>query len=279
MKSNLIFAIILLMAALGVWKYQSMRNQQPVQQNEQPAPVAESGDITVTDEGVSLSEEAKKSIISDVTESGLGDNYVEEETVAASADVEDPKDNVERIFVNGPNTLPMEECLEKFKNSAHEIAMYVGGGHIDTKDYSICHDIADNDMTFCGLGDQRCEPSVKQFRFVYQVMSGGQYSTKDCTDAYSIPAALCKGFAGMLKSGEGEIPAQFKPYLLYLSGRTSSCSSLSRDNKYDCVLMADVVAGIRTGVNRFFLYDALSKQDCSRTDTAIVEKYCSNKIK
>lgn len=287
-KNLVIILVVVIMAAVGVWKYQnSSKSNVVVEQKEQELAQLDPMAPVVTDNGVLLPDAAKSSVIKEVTdEEALGkvDGEAAKEEKIVQEDIIESSNNVQVMPVYGPNTLPRAECLEKYKNSAREIAMYVGGKD-DSKDYLICHALAENDISYCSSGSKACEELVSKFSYIYQVMAEGKYDINECAVAYSnvkIPGwsmkRLCNGITSVLK-GEADPPDQFSDEFLFMSGRTSSCAELKKNNKYSCFLLADMVSGIQTGANRFYLYDALSKKDCSKTDNALVERYCSNKIK
>ncbi|MCR4819944.1 MAG: hypothetical protein K5838_02340 [Elusimicrobiales bacterium] len=276
MKKTIIILVVTLMAAVGVWKYQSSNNNKvPVANNniQQPS-TADPLAPVVTDEGVSLPDAAKNSVLKDITDAGLG-NY-------NSEDQEIKEEDQEIITVDAPNTLPREECLKKYKNYVKDIALYVKGNAI--RDYAICHAVAESDIGYCEMGDSYCSIAVPQYTYTYKVLSGKRYSINECVQAYSslnIPGwphdKLCRGITDVLR-GRTQPPSMFASRFLFLSGKTSSCANLKKSDKYDCLLMSDVVSGLRTGVNKFFLYDAFSHSDCKKIDDDLLEKYCTNKI-
>ena len=276
MKKTIIILVVTLRAAVGVWKYQSAnKDKVPVANNniQQPAKADPLAPV-VTDEGVSLPDAAKNSVLKDITDEGLG-NY-------NSEDQEIKQEDQEIITIDGPNKLPREECLKKYKNYVKDIAIYVRGNAI--RDYAICHAIAESDMSYCEMGDSYCSMAVPQYTYTYKVLSGQRYSINECVQAYSslnIPGwthdKLCRGITDVLR-GRTQPPSMFASRFLFLSGRTSSCANLKKSDKYDCLLMSDVVSGLRTGVNKFFLFDAFSHNDCKKTDDELLEKYCTNRV-
>ena len=141
------------------------------------------------------------------------------------------------------------------------------------------------DNSFCGLtNEETCIHSAAQFKIFYSAAKGNMNTTA-CQMFYSgIPfgggwnsTRVCNTIADVMK-GRAQPPAKFAEYFKFMSGKISSCADLKGQAKYDCVLMADMMAGINSGVSRYWLYDALTKKDCSKVDYALVDKYCGNEI-
>jgi len=293
-RKNLIVLLLIVMAGTGLWKYQKMKDS-PVSNIgiHQEDASSDSEAPIITDDGVMLPDSLKESVVSNITDQGLGnmedenagENKIPEQYINASF--------VEYVRVTGPNTLPKAECLEKYKNSAEEIALYASGSdnakvRSMTKDFGVCHAAKDG-VSYCSYADKTCEVIIPQAKYYYNVLAGKPYTTEDCVSIFQrekIPGIniqqMCQAMPDIIK-GKQELPPQVpdigRESLAFLSGKTSSCASVRLSLRYDCRLLADMVMGIRTGSNKFFLYDAFARQDCSKVDQDLVEKYCSGKIK
>ena len=279
------------MAAVGVWKYQEMKNS-PATQTEVKTEEneADPNAPVVTDEGVMLPDSLKDSVVANITDKGLG-NMEDEQTEELPAPLVNAS-FVEYVPVTGPNTLPKAECLEKYKNSAEEIALYATDRATMrnmTKDFGVCHAVKDKNMSYCSYADKVCDVIVPQMIYYYNVLADKPYTLDDCKAIFQKEQVkgmsmdqMCRAMPDIIK-GKRQLPPQVpeigRESLAFLSGRTASCANIRPQLRYDCRLMADMVMGIRTGANKFFLYDALERKDCSKVDQDLVEKYCTGKIK
>ncbi|MBP5287212.1 MAG: hypothetical protein J6Z08_04875 [Elusimicrobiales bacterium] len=279
-KKTTILGFVVIFLAIGAYvKYHNAGEkkteaavQQPVQET------SENSDIIITDEGVGLSEEAKNSLEKEITDDGYRPDAYNETATSEEA--------YEDITITGPNKLPMEKCVKKYLSHHTEVARYLANlRYTDmTKDYSYCHAVAENNPGFCDYSSNSCFYQTREYKFYYDVMTNKRYDMNVCLESFQnakVPnwstEKLCEGTVSVLK-GKQQPPAQFAAHFRFMSGRPSACANTISMDKYSCVLLADMVSGIKTGISNYYLYSALKYNDCKRTDKAMVEAYCANRL-
>ncbi|OGS11258.1 MAG: hypothetical protein A2234_11275 [Elusimicrobia bacterium RIFOXYA2_FULL_58_8] len=187
--------------------------------------------------------------------------------------------------ITGPTKLPKDKCLALYKKHPRSVAFYAMRlGTPEVFNYAVCHAIADADESYCGFtGDESCRRSVLNYKMLYSAAKG-QIDMRSCSSFFAISGAgpkdmpvekLC-GIVGKVLSGQMAPPEQFAGNLRFMSGDQASCSGLSSYPKKDCTLLADMMAGIKKGASRMWLYDALTGKGCAKADGDLVSLYCSN---
>lgn len=191
--------------------------------------------------------------------------------------------------ITGPSTMSRDRCLAFYKKHPRSVAFYsqLQGGD-SAMNYGVCHSIASSDTSFCGFvrgPNDECVRSILNYRMLYsgaigkmdmplceQFMEMVKVGPKDWT-----AKKMCQTTADIM-SGRTSPPSFAESQFKFLSGSPAACSELRPVNKKDCVLLADVMSGVKKGSARMWLYDALSGKGCKKADDELVELYCANKI-
>ena len=185
----------------------------------------------------------------------------------------------ERLLqITGPAAMSRAKCMAFYGDYPKAVAFYAQGlGAKNVSEYAVCHVIASSDDSFCGFvagpGRQQCDAAVLYHRVVYSAMIG------------KMDMELCRKYFNMQKafmpSGAPPVDKICKNIEDTLGGpkaQQALTACVGGADKRDCVLHADVLAGVKQGKGRLWLYDALTGKGCAKADHELVDQYCSGKI-
>ena len=180
--------------------------------------------------------------------------------------------------IKGPATMSHDKCMALYGKYSNSVAFYGQVlGADNAGEYAACHAISNSDDSFCGLlagrANQQCVSAVFYHKTIYSAIIG------------KMDMQLCRKYFAMQKAympaGTPPVDKLCKTIEDTIGGpkaqqALTACPG-SKD-KRDCVLHADVLAGVKQGKGRLWLYDALTGKGCAKADTDLVDQYCSGKI-
>jgi hypothetical protein len=273
------FLLALVVCLMGVMLYLRTKVQTPASLN-QAAPAK-----TQSAQELQPEQSADAGPTVDWTQTGVSQVGRQPDIQAAAPKPEPPPE------VTGPPAMSREKCLATYAKNAWPVAFYAKfspGDH--TYDYALCHAVAENDPSYCGMtpnSKEGCEFNVRNLRMLASGMYG-KFDMSLCRDYFNVALSnvkdrskvppvdtICKSYADILAGRQaptGEAAKHFR----FLNG---NCSGQNPQETLSCQLLADLAAGLKTGKARMWLYDAVSGKGCEKVDRPLVEKYCSGAIR
>lgn len=191
--------------------------------------------------------------------------------------------------ITGMSRMSHDKCVATYKKWPRAVAFYsqsLGGD--SALDYAICHAMTDSDDSACAfaLGNQQgCMRAVLNYRTLSSAAKGKidmdacmRFFTESGAGPKGMPPErVCRGIADIM-TGHAEPPAEASEEFRFRSGSASSCSGLGDYARRDCLLLADMVAGMKHGNGRLWLNDVVNGKGCTKADSELVETYCSNRM-
>jgi len=276
-NKSFIIPVLLVMVALIVLKFKSGDEKKEV-----PA-IPEQTQQEET-EGVSLPDAAKDMAI--ITVNNEATDYSGPIKNGPTDPMYLPKKEEEQVTVDGNINETGSTCKSKYMEYHLDVALYYQQNEASgmLKDYSLCHALLTSDKGMCFLSKEKelCESQVDLYRTVYTALRG-RTDMKSCMNFFGkinmgISAnQFCGNMAGYV-NGTKDAPPQMEERTKFLSGNPLSCAGMGKQDRYDCILLADIVSGARTGVSKYFAYDALARNSCVKVDSDLVDKYCKKQI-